>query len=305
MAYPIRKLIQTIQGIIDGRIPEPLEVTSADAVGQLTDKINEMIDILVQREEKARQQADQLRQTNRELIRANQARAEFLSDVSHELRTPLTSIRSFCDLLLMFGDDDPEAREEFLQSIIESCDRLTRIINELLDSSKIESGKIEWDIKPVDLIEIIQSSVRVMKAMADEKGLKLIAQLPMQSLVLAVDRDRLIQVLTNLINNAVKFTRMGQITVGVEQTPREVKVRVSDTGIGIAPADRDRIFERFAQVKNREGGKPAGTGLGLAICRQIIEHHGGKIWIESELEMGSTFYFTLPLRSSTPSDHEL
>jgi len=113
--------------------------------------------------------------------------------------------------------------------------------------------------------------------------------------VLEGDHDRLIQVVTNLINNAVKFTKTGNITVSVKQMPQEVKVSVSDTGIGLAPEHQEMIFERFTQVKNRDRGKPTGTGLGLAICRGIVEHHGGKIWVESQLGQGSTFYFTLPL----------
>ena len=292
MSSPLKRLIQATQEIIDGQVPKPIEVTSEDEIGQLTERFNEMARVLA---EQAHQQSEQLRQKEREVIRATQVRNEFLSDVSHELRTPLTAIRSFCDLLLMFGDDDPKDREEFLRSIIESCDRLTRLINDILDSSKIEAGKIEWNMTPIDFIEIIHSSVRVMKAMAEEKGLDLTTQVPIPSLVLEGDHDRLIQVVTNLINNAVKFTKTGNITVSVEQMPQGVKVGVSDTGVGLAPEHQEMIFERFTQVKNRDRGKPTGTGLGLAICREIVEHHGGKIWVESQLGQGSTFYFTLPL----------
>ncbi len=232
MSSPLKRLIQATQEIIDGQVPKPIEVTSEDEIGQLTERFNEMARVLA---EQAHRQSEQLRQKEREVIRATQIRNEFLSDVSHELRTPLTAIRSFCDLLLMFGDDDPKDREEFLRSIIESCDRLTRLINDILDSSKIEVGKIEWNMTPIDFIEIIHSSVRVMKAMAEEKGLNLITQVPISSLVLEGDHDRLIQVVTNLINNAVKFTKTGNITVSVEQMPQGVKVGVSDTGIGLSP----------------------------------------------------------------------
>ncbi len=299
MASTIQKLIQAIQEIINGQIPQSTEIDPDDELGRLAEKFNEMVQVLAQREEQARQQSEKFRQLNRELIQSNQMQTEFLSDVSHELRTPLTAIKSFCDLLLMFGDDDPEVREEFLQNIVESCDRLVGLINELLDGSKIMAGKIEWDMTDIDLIEIIVNSIGVMKAMAKEKDLQFVTQLPIESIMLKGDRDRLIQVLQNLINNAVKFTSEGQITVGVEKLHHQVRVNVSDTGIGITSENYDLIFERFAQVTDPKSGKPPGTGLGLAICQQIIEYHGGKIWVESEgKDKGSTFVFTLPLSES-------
>lgn len=214
--------------------------------------------------------------------------------MSYELRTPLTSIRSFYDLLLMFGDDDSEAKEEFMHSIIELCDRLTNVVNEVLDSSKMEVGKMEWNMRQIDLIEVIRFSTQVMTAMVHEKGLALSFNTPVKSLVIEGDRDRLIQVTTNLINNATKFTDTGQITVSLEPMPEKIKIGVMDTGIGIAPGDQDIVFERFSQVKNSDREKPMGTGLGLTICRDIVGQHGGDIWVESELEQGSTFYSTLP-----------
>lgn len=299
MASTTQKLIQAIQEIIDGQIPQSIEIDPDDESVRLFEEFNEMLRVLGQREEQARQQSEKFRQLNRELIRSNQMQTEFLSDVSHELRTPLTAIKSFCDLLLMFGDEDPDMREDFLQNIVEACNRLMGLINELLDGSKIMAGKIEWDMADVDLIEIILNSVGVMKAMVTKKDLQLVTQLPIESLIIKGDRDWLIQVLQNLINNAVKFTSEGQITVGLEKLPHQVRVSVSDTGIGIISEHHDLIFERFAQVTDPKSGKPPGTGLGLAICRQIIEYHGGKIWVESEgKEKGSTFVFTLPLFGS-------
>ncbi|MCZ6680627.1 MAG: HAMP domain-containing sensor histidine kinase [Candidatus Poribacteria bacterium] len=305
MHSPTRQLIQAMQEIIDGQFPEPVETDSTDEIGELAGKFNEMVQILVQREASAQQQAEQLREINRELIQAKQSQVEFLSDVSHELRTPLTSIRSFCDLLLMFGDDDPETREEFLESIIESCDRLTNLINDVLDSSKMQAGKMGWNAKRIDLIEIIDSSVRVMTGMVQEKGLEIVNQFSAQSFIVEGDRDRLVQVVTNLINNAVKFTSTGQITISAEHAHQRVKVSVADTGKGIAPEHQDMIFERFIQVTSQESGKPAGTGLGLAICREIVEHHGGEIWVDSELGRGSTFFFTLPVLPDDESNDEV
>ena len=138
--------------------------------------------------------------------------------------------------------------------------------------------------------------------MAHGKGLKLVTQPVTVPLMLEGDRDRLIQVLTNLINNAIKFTETGQIAVSLDKMDGKVKVGIADTGIGIAPEHQDLIFERFAQVKDRRQGKPTGTGLGLAICKEIVEHHKGEIWVESELGKGSTFFFTLPLVSNVPTE---
>lgn len=303
MCSPIKRLIQATQEIIAGQFPEQIQVDSADEVGELTEKFNGMIQILRQRETQGRQQGEQVRQV-KDVMQARQLESEFLSDVSHELRTPLTSIRSFCDLLLMFGDDDPEAREEFLTSIVEACDRLTRLVNDVLDTSKMAAGKIEWNIRRIDLIEIIQTTAQTMVPLAHEKGLRIITQLSEESLILDGDRDRLIQVLTNLINNAIKFTATGQINVSVKRLAQKVRVTVSDTGIGIASEYYGMIFDRFTQVKTRDRGKPTGTGLGLAICKEIVEQHEGEIGIESQLGQGSTFYFTLPTLFAHIPDNE-
>lgn len=226
-----------------------------------------------------------------------QSQLDFLSNVSHELRTPLTSIKSFCEILLMFGDDDAETREEFLQNINEECDRLLRLINNILDFSKLKSGKAEWNIEYVDIGEIISKTVTIMSGVAEEKGLTLDAETPEDAPILHANTDKLVEVITNLIGNAIKFTDEGHIKIGFECSQGEVLVYVSDTGIGIAPENHELIFERFNQVGDILTEKPSGTGLGLSICREIINHHSGRIWLESELGKGSTFYFTLPLNS--------
>jgi len=248
-------------------------------------------------------QTEELSAGSDNLERVNQIQLDFLSNVSHELRTPLTSIKSLCEILLMFGDDDAETRQEFLQNINEECDRLLRLINNILDFSKLESGKMEWHAESVDMGEVISTATNVMLGMAQAKGLALESEVPEDLPYLNADRDKLVQVVTNLIGNAIKFTDEGEISIGFECSNGELLTYVSDTGIGIADENHELVFEKFKQVGDILTDKPSGTGLGLSICREIINHHEGRIWVESELGKGSTFYFTLPLNSQ--DDEEL
>jgi len=248
-------------------------------------------------------QTEELSAGSDNLERVNQIQLDFLSNVSHELRTPLTSIKSLCEILLMFGDDDAETRQEFLQNINEECDRLLRLINNILDFSKLESGKMEWHAESVDMGEVISTATNVMLGMAQAKGLALESEVPEDLPSLNADRDKLVQVVTNLIGNAIKFTDEGEISIGFECSNGELLTYVSDTGIGIADENHELVFEKFKQVGDILTDKPSGTGLGLSICREIINHHEGRIWVESELGKGSTFYFTLPLNSQ--DDEEL
>jgi len=195
----------------------------------------------------------------------------------------------------MFGDDDAETRQEFLQNINDECDRLIRLVNNILEFAKMESDKMEWITESVDIGEVIHTAANVMLGMAQEKGLTLEVKVLEDLPAIDSDKDKLISVVTNLISNAVKFTDEGQITIGVECSEEELQVYVSDTGIGIAPENQELIFEKFHQGGDILTSKPSGTGLGLSICRDIINHHEGRIWVESELGVGSTFYFTLPL----------
>lgn len=220
---------------------------------------------------------------------------DFLSHVYHELRTPLTSIKAYCDMVLMLEDEEGETREEFLQYIVEECDRLMRMINNLLDVSKIESGKMEWYFDSVDLSEVIYDSVNIMRNMAQNKGLSLEINISEELPPVQGDRDKLVQVITNFLDNAIKFTEEGEIVVGAEFLDSELKLYVSDTGIGIAAENQESIFEKFSQVGKILTDKPQGSGLGLSICREIVNHHKGCIGVESEVGVGSTFYFTLPV----------
>jgi len=239
-----------------------------------------------------------------ELRRLDQLKDQFVSAVSHELRTPITAIKSFAEILLEY--DDPEHRREFLEIINRESDRLARLVNDILDLSKIEAGMMRWEIEDFDLRQAIGQAIDSVKVLAQEKNIELIWENPEEPLYVRADRERLVQVIVNLLSNAVKFTpEGGKVIVGHEvlegrrSTDRGdyVKVWVKDTGIGIPKHYLPIIFDRFQQVVEGKGltNRPKGTGLGLPISKEIVEHLGGNMGVESEEGKGSTFYFTVPL----------
>jgi CheY-like chemotaxis protein len=169
------------------------------------------------------------------------------------------------------------------------------MINDVLDLAKIESGNVEWKMQPLGMAEVVERAASATSALFAQKGLPLVVEAPGDLPLVLGDQDRLIQVLINLLSNAVKFTDQGRVTCRVAQRDGELLVSVIDTGMGIAPADHATVFEQFKQVGDTLTDKPHGTGLGLPICKQIVERHGGRLWLESELGQGSAFHFTLPL----------
>ena len=245
---------------------------------------------------------------------ATEAKSRFLSNVSHELRTPLTSVVGFSKLISKRLTDvvfpavgpsqDPKLERamrqvtENLAIIVEEGERLTTLINETLDLAKIEAGRIEWRSEPVDVGDVIQRATAATASLIrPDAGPKLVVEVEPDLPSIEGDRDRLIQVVINLISNAVKFTPEGSITIVAwhEIEGGWVQVAVSDTGAGIAEADLDKVFEPFAQASEGRALGARGTGLGLPICREIVEHHGGRLWLQSRVGAGSTFQFTLPL----------
>lgn len=249
--------------------------------------------------------------------KANEAKSAFLSTVSHELRTPLTSVLGFAKIINKRLNDkifpavnqsDPKTGKtiaqinENLQVVISEGERLTHLINDVLDLAKIEAGRMEWNQESVSLPEVVERAVLATTSLFDQKGIKLVKKIDSDIPDIIGDEDKLIQVVINLFSNAVKFTEKGNVTCQVSRKDNEVIVQVSDTGIGIAPEDYGAVFEQFKQV----GGdtltdKPKGTGLGLPICKEIVEHHGGRIWVESTIGKGSTFSFAIPF---VPSDNK-
>ncbi len=255
--------------------------------------------------------AHELEQANKRLRELDEMKSAFLSSVSHELRTPLTSILGFAKLLkkdfiknfspLSHGDSLLEKRgariQENLSIITEEGERLTRLINDVLDLNKIESGSMGWRDEVVQLGEIAEKTVQSIQGVfAQKTGVDLVYEVEPDLPKIVADPDRIQQVLVNLLNNAAKFTEEGSVTLRSRNDNGFVRVEVQDTGVGIAPEDRLTIFEKFHQSSfSPSKDKPQGTGLGLTICREIVEHYGGRIWVHSEQGKGSSFIFTIPV----------
>ena len=240
---------------------------------------------------------------------ANEAKSAFLSTVSHELRTPLTSVLGFAKIIrkrleekifpAITVEDQKIKRtmkqiSENLNVVVSEGERLTNLINDVLDLAKIESGRMEWNSKPIFLQDVIDRAIASTSSLFEEKGLTLKKNVPGDLPLINADEDKLIQVVINLLSNAVKFTDKGKVSIEAYIDKGQILVEVQDTGIGIAAEDRHKIFERFRQAGDTLTDKPKGTGLGLPICREIIEHHGGIIWMKSEFGVGSSFFFSIP-----------
>jgi signal transduction histidine kinase len=243
---------------------------------------------------------------------ASASKTAFLSNVSHELRTPLTSVVGFSKLIrrrleeavfpsVPVGDPrrDRAMRQvsDNLGIIVEEGERLTALINDTLDLAKIEAGRMEWRRDVVEMAEVIARATAATAPLLAGTGPRMVVNIAADLPTVTGDRDRLIQVVINLISNAVKFTPDGSITCSAQVAAdgTSLVISVADTGVGIAPEDQARVFEQFGQAGDTLTEKPRGTGLGLPICREIVEHHGGRLWLESEVGRGSTFSFTLPL----------
>jgi two-component system phosphate regulon sensor histidine kinase PhoR len=233
-------------------------------------------------------------------------RHDFIANISHELRTPLASLRALVDTLNDGAIDDPPAAQRFLQRMEVEVDALTQLVQELLELAQIESGQAPLRLQELLAAPLITSGAERLRPQAERAQLRLTIDLPADLPAVVVDPDRIQQVMVNLVHNAIKFTPpAGQITVVARpnEGAGEVTVSVCDTGVGIAPEDLPRVFERFYKAdRARSGG---GAGLGLAIAKHVVQAHGGRLWAESKLGKGSTFHFTLPttLPTSEPVSH--
>lgn len=221
-------------------------------------------------------------------------RRDFVSNISHELRTPLASLKALTETLREGAIEDPKAATHFLKRIETEVDALTQMAGELLELTRIESGQLQFEFKPVPAASLLLSSAERMKAQAQRAGVGLRLGNSQDKTEVRADPSRLEQVLVNLIHNAIKFTNAGgEVVLSAQREKEFVCFSVQDTGAGIPPDDLERIFERFYKVDHARSG--GGTGLGLSIARHIVEAHGGKIWAESVEGRGSTFHFTIPI----------
>ncbi|MFQ5963509.1 MAG: ATP-binding protein [Candidatus Scalinduaceae bacterium] len=317
----IKKLIGETKRIADGDLDHPVTIVkSKDEIGQLSEafiKMSEKLKISHEKledysrnlEHKVQDKTLELKEANKELQEMNNVKTEFLSTVSHELRTPLALVLGFARIIAKRLEDvifprvrieDSKVQRSMMQvrndlkTIVLEGKRLTELINDLLDLSRIESGRIEWEVELLSVNEVIERATAITSSLFEQNELQLIKIVDNGLPAIVGDKNRLEQVVINLITNAVKFTKEGSITCRTRKKSNEIVTSVIDTGKGIAEADRDKIFEKFSQVGDHHMDKPRGSGLGLSICKQIVEHHGGRIWVESELGKGSSFSFALP-----------
>jgi Na+/proline symporter/nitrogen-specific signal transduction histidine kinase len=277
------------------------EALSVEEVRSILDEASQVVMYSHRLEQKSREleaATRELRAANERLKELDRLKDDFLSTVTHELRTPLTSIRAFTEILNHEPEIDAAQRQKFLGIVTKETERLTRLINQVLDLAKIESGRADWREAQLDMREVIRDALSAMEQVFQEKGIRTDVALPERPAPVRADLDRMTQVMLNLLSNAVKFCDpgAGRIAVALSVRAGWLRVDVRDNGAGVAPEDREIIFEKFRQVGDTLTAKPHGTGLGLPISRHIVEHHGGKIWVEGGAAgEGACFSFTLPL----------
>nr|WP_242521505.1 sensor histidine kinase [Motiliproteus sp. SC1-56] len=279
------------------------QTLNIDDVMDILDETSQVVEYSHQLEEKTRQYeaaTAKLRAANERLQQLDRLKDDFVSTVSHELRTPLTSIRAFSEILLSEPDLEMDKRQEFLQIIVDESQRLTRLINDVLDLAKLDADNFQWTLADTDLKQLVHDATKAVYQLYQERGIRLRTEFPDARVMAKMDRDRILQVVINLLSNAAKFCpeNRGRVKVSLRADAHWVTVCVDDNGPGIPASFHDRLFDKFQQVEDEQQGKPKGSGLGLAICKGIIEHHGGRIWVDSAPGAGSRFYFSLPRRQS-------
>lgn len=294
---PIKELVGATTRIAHGELGFKVEVAAKDELGDLATSFNRMARALRQRDLENARLFHELEATNRRLEAASRHKSQFLANMSHELRTPLNSIIGFSEVLLdeAFTGLSPAERREFLANILSSGRHLLGLINDILDLSKIEAGRIELIPEALVVAEVVDGVLQTIRPLAAKKRISVDVALDPTLTTLVADPAKVKQILYNLLSNAMKFTPDGgRAGLRVTYDQREVHFAVWDTGIGITHQDQTRIFEEFQQVETSAARPYEGTGLGLSLAKKFVELHGGSIWVESEPGQGSTFSFILP-----------
>jgi signal transduction histidine kinase len=282
---PLRRLTTAARdlerGELGSRVPTRLASTGATEISELSRQFNAM--------------ADRLEESVTIIRRDRDRSRDFLADVSHELRTPIAALRTFNELLSETAGDDPETRAEFLESSRQQLERLDWLAQNLLDLSKLDSGLVLLDLRPDDLRSAVESAVEQADPAAQRRGVALTVSLPSRPVRIRHDPQRIGQVVTNLVGNALKFTpRGGAVSVELQPIAEGARIEVRDTGVGIDASELPRVFDRFYRGSRANEARGSGSGLGLAIVKSIVDLHAGRITVDSRLGVGTTFVVTLP-----------
>jgi Na+/proline symporter/nitrogen-specific signal transduction histidine kinase len=314
------RLVHHVESLLAGAIGSAsARVMVASVVEEEPLKLQEVLEIideasqalahsreLEQKSHELEAATNSLRSANQRLQELDRLKDDFISTVTHELRTPLTSIRAFSEILHDNPDLEASERQRYLGIVIRETERLTRLINQLLDLSKLESGNADWRPAEVDMRDVVEEAVASTAQVFKERDVVLEARLPPSCPPVIADRDRVVQVLLNLISNAAKFCEphRGRVVVSLSRDSDSIQCDVEDNGVGISESDQKIIFDKFRQVGDAMMAKPQGTGLGLPISRSIVQHLGGRLWVQSTPGKGSRFSFTIPLaREHEPAAH--
>jgi len=300
---PVREVQRVLGRIATGDFSTTVSVDNRDEFGVLAARMNHMSAELRRLYEEQREAALQLAALNSQLARASQAKSEFLANMSHELRTPMNAILGFTEMILddIYGEVPPDVRGP-IQDVRTCGQQLLRLINDVLDLSKIEAGRMELSLTDYSVQEVVETARTSLRSLAAEKGLEFTADVQPDIPIAHGDGKRITQCLTNLVGNALKFTKQGGVSIAARLEGDQVVYSVTDTGIGIQGDQLDHIFGEFRQVDSSISREFGGTGLGLSITKTFVELHGGRIWVESEPGRGSTFRFAVPLRMAEATE---
>jgi signal transduction histidine kinase len=294
---PVRKAHGFLTEVAKGNFQATINVSNRDEFGDLAERMNQMGRELHSLYENQRAAAQELQMLNARLTEASKAKSEFLANMSHELRTPMNAILGFIEMLLddIYGEIPPHLREPLID-VQANGKHLLNLINDVLDLSKIEAGRMELVLGEYSVQDVVETVRTSLQSLALEKGLEFVAAAEDDIPLAFGDGRRITQCLMNLVGNALKFCKRGRVAVWVERQGNDLLYHVSDTGIGIPKEELKNIFTEFQQVDTAITREFSGTGLGLNITKKFVEMHDGRIWAESELGKGSTFFFSIPLR---------